>query len=154
MDKDFDYIAQFSDIHQLGHQESEFQLPGRDQSHTIKMGTLWHADIVKIKDRSARQTRQGDESTRQEIEVLETLVESIMEIDGVSFQSEDGNVHALLKGQLREILNAATPYTITHIYNKYVEIVTMSRQEIDRRIEEIKKSSGPSQTETPQVDIR
>jgi len=146
-----DFAAQFEDILSLGQLENEFDVPGREKTHRVRVGVLWNSDVIRIKDRAARRVTIGDSATRREIEIIETLVEAILSIDNVDFfDPKNLSNHDALKSNLRVILDKASPYVVTYIYGKYLETVNTASQEVNRRVEEIKKSSGLPLKETPQ----
>lgn len=151
-----DLFDQFSDLLAIGQIESTFDVPGREQTHKVRFGILWEDDLIRIKKRATSQAGADDRETRREIEVLETLVESIMEINEISFCDEsDDNLHAVKKNNLRNILLKANPYLITFLYRKYSELVEQAYGEIERRVDEVKKSSPPLPKEkTATVDLK
>lgn len=155
MEQEETLLEQFADIIQLGQLEYEFDLPGREETHRVRVGTLWNDDIIKIKERAGKKITFGDIETRREIEINETLVECILSIDGIDFHdSYNMMLNDEKKSQLREILRRASPHLVTCIYEKYIETTKRAYQEIDRRIDEVKKSSGPSQQETELPELK
>jgi len=113
--------------------------------------------LNKDQEKSYFSSRSADDKeTRREIEVLETLVESIMEINEIAFYDEsDDNLHSVKKSNLRSILLKANPYLITFLYRKYSELVEQAYGEIERRVDEVKKSSPPLPKEkTATVDLK
>lgn len=135
------------DITRLGVVDRTFNFPGREKTHKIRVGTLWENDVIVVKERAA--SRSSEPLVQQEIIVLETLVEAILEVDGFPFHSPIQDIQAQKKGQLRELLEQASPITITRLYRRYTEILQEGAEEIEARIEEIKKSSGPSEQDKP-----
>ena len=136
----------FDDLLKLGQIVHEFDFPGKEQTHHIKMGALWEQDLIRVKNRAARRTIAHDDSTRREIEILETLVESILAIDSTEFTHADPGLYEETKGKLRMILEHSSPHVIVKLYEEYIQLLIRSSEEIGGRIEEIKKSSEPSQT--------
>lgn len=130
------------DITTLGVVDRTFDFPGREKTHKVRVGTLWEDDLIRVKERAAR--RSSDPLVQREVIVLETLVEAVLDIDGFAFFNAIPEVHDVLKGNLRETLKQSSPFTITALYEKYSEATTLGAEEIDNRINEIKKSSGPS----------
>lgn len=142
------------DLTQLGQFDQTFSFPGKDKTYKIRIGTLWEDDYINVKKRAAEQS--NDPGVQSEIILLETLVAAILTVDGYNFYHDDDiDQHNLKKGLLRELLKKASPYTILSLYKKYSQLTTMGADAINERIEEIKKSSGPSQpgTTTPPSTI-
>jgi hypothetical protein len=152
-------FKQFEDLIKIGQKEIEFDVPGAEKTHKIKLGVLWQKDLITIKTRTAEKLIfPGDSEARQVVEPLETLVESILVIDGENFYDEtDTSAHNLKKAQLRNVLECAHPGVINFIYQKYVELSRDAYNEITEKVEALKKSSGSSQEnkktqQTPNLD--
>jgi len=136
----------FEDIWTLGQIEEEFEIPGAEKVHTVRMATLWEDDLTKIKKRAVEVAAVSNESVIESVRVFETLVESILSIDGHAFYNPDNlSEHQALKAQLRELLRKCSPHIINFLYSKYLEISGKAYELIRERIEVAKKSSGPSQ---------
>ena len=143
MDREF--LAQFSDLIELGQIENEFTLPGREQTHTIKLGFLWEDDLITIMKRCSNQVSESNQVTWRRIYTFEVLIEAIMMVDDVPFYDPENKAnHDLKKMQLRDILRRANPNVINLLYENYLLMSETSAQEIEGRVDDIKKSSPPS----------
>lgn len=145
MEEKKDIISQFESLVGMGQKELSFEIPGKEKNHIVKIGTLWHGDVIDVEKRVSSQLYfPNDTLSRNEIHPLETLIQCVLSIDGYSFVSDDPAEEEIKKAQLREILTKTNSKVILYIYEKYLELTSKSYEEITKAVDSLKKSSGSS----------
>lgn len=122
--EDFVNFSQFS---------AEFEAPGKERTHKIRISLMWEGELSDLIIRSGRVVTPTDNMGRSVYIKLEKLVQSINSIDGELFDTEES------KGKLRMILEKSSPALITYISEMLDILMEQRNNYVQSKTEELKK---------------
>lgn len=135
----FKIIPEIEDLINFAKFEVELEVPGRSQTHKIRLQLLDEDEIYQLFKQSGQDINPADMMTRAEYMKIGTLVQSITMIGSKRYKSEDAVQQDALLRELRYILGHSNPYIIDYIYKCYNELYEKRNQFADEQTDELKK---------------
>lgn len=135
----FKIIPEIEDLINFAKFEVELEVPGRSQTHKIRLQLLDENEIYQLFKQSGQDLNPADMMSRAEYMKIETLVQSITMLDTKRYKSEDATEQDALLRELRYILGHTSPYLIGYVYKCYNELYEKRNQFADEKTEELKK---------------
>lgn len=135
----FKIIPEIEDLINFAKFEVELEVPGRSQTHKIRLQLLDENEIYQLFKQSGQDLNPADMMSRAEYMKIETLVQSITMLDTKRYKSEDATEQDALLRELRYILGHTSPYLIDYVYKCYNKLYEKRNQFADEKTEELKK---------------